>query len=99
MKGPRACGALLIGIEDDLARCATQIAHRHCFAELAPTCLGPAPFEHACLEDVEFRFRHRPLETEQQTIIVVGGIIHAIGIGNQRVEEGADLQHLMPVPA
>ena len=90
---------LLVGIEHHLARRAPQIAHRHRLAELAPPRLRPAAFQHARLEDVQLRFRHRPLEPEQQTVVVVGRIIHAVGIRNQRVEQGADLQQLVPVPA
>jgi hypothetical protein len=35
--------------------------------------------------------------TSQEAIIVVGWIIHSIDIGNQRIEQGADFQQLMPV--
>jgi hypothetical protein len=48
---------------------------------------------------VQFCFRHRSFEPQQQTIIIDRRIIHTIGIGNQRVEQRADLQQLMPVPA
>ena len=48
---------------------------------------------------MEFRFRHRSLQTEQQAIIVVRRIIHAIDIGDEGVEQRAYLQQLMPVPA
>ena len=90
---------LLIGIEHHLAGWAPQITHGHRLAELAPPSFGSATFQHARLEDVQLRFRHRPLQPEQQTVVVVGRIIHAVGIRNQRVEQGADLQQLVPVPA
>ena len=98
---------LLVGIEDDLAGGTAHIAHRHVPAEFAPRRLGPPALEHARLDDMQLCFRafrqreavHRPLEPEQQTIIVVRRIIHAIGIGDQRIKQGTDLKKLVPIPA
>ena len=48
---------------------------------------------------MQFRLRHRSLQSEQQTVIIVRRIIHAVGIGNQSVEQRANLQELIPIPA
>ena len=61
--------------------------------------LGPASLEHARLEDVDLRLAHRALQPQQQAIVVKAGIVDAVGIADQRVEESAHLQQLMPIPA
>jgi hypothetical protein len=90
---------LLVGVERHFARGTAQVAHRQRLAEFPPPGLGVAARQHPSLENVELRFRHRSLQTEQQAIIVVRRIIYAIDIGDQRVEQRAYLQQLMPVPA
>jgi hypothetical protein len=89
---------LLVRVQRHLAGEAPRIPHRHRLAEFAPPRLGTPAFQHPRLEDVQFRFRHRPLQPEQQPIIEVGRIIDPIDIGDKRVEQRADLQKLMPVP-
>ena len=90
---------LLVRIERHLARGAAHIAHRHGLAQFAPPRLGFPAREHPRLEDMQFSFRHRPFEPQQQTIVVIGWIIHPVGVGDQRVEQRADFQKLMPIPA
>ena len=90
---------LFVGIERDLARRAMHIAHRHGFAELAASRLCSSPLQHSRLQDVKLRLRHRPLQPEQQTIVVSRRIVDAVGIRNQRVEQRTDLQQLMPISA
>src|SRR5208283_4395883 len=90
---------LLVGIEDDLARGTAHVADGHRFAEFAPTRLGFPARQHPCLEDMKLGFRHRSFQTQKEAIVVVGRIIHPVGVGDQRVEQRTDLQKLMPVPA
>ena len=90
---------LLVGIEDDLARGTAHVADGHGFAEFAPTRLGFPARQHPCLEDMKLGFRHRSFQTQKEAIVVVGRIIHPVGVGDQRVEQRADLQKLMPIPA
>ena len=90
---------LLIWIKDDLPARAAHISHRHRPAEFASPGLGQTAFQHPCLEDMQFGFRHRSLQAEQQTVIVVRRIIHPIDVGDERIEQRANLKQLMPVPA
>jgi hypothetical protein len=46
---------------------------------------------------MQFRFAHRSFETQQETIIEVCWIIHAVFIKNERVGQSADLQQPVPV--
>ena len=48
---------------------------------------------------MQLRFRHGSLQPEQQAVIIGRRIIDAIDIGDQGVEQRADFQQLMPVPA
>ena len=48
---------------------------------------------------MQFRFRHRPLEAEQQTVVEVARMVDPVGIAKQRVEEGTKLQEPIPVGA
>ena len=87
------------GIERHLARGTAHIAHRHGLAQLAPSRLGFPAREHPRLQDMQFGFGHRPFQAQQQTIVVMGWIIHPIGVGDQRIEQRADFQKLMPIKA
>ena len=90
---------LFVGIERHLARGTAHVAHRHGLAQLAPSRLGFPAREHPRLQDMQFGFRHRPFQAQQQTIVVMGWIIHPIGVGDQRIEQRADFQKLMPIAA
>ena len=90
---------LPVGIKRHLARGMTHVAHRHGLTQFAPSRLGFAARQHPRLQDMQFGFRHCSLQPQQQAIVVVGRIIHPIGVGDQRIEQRADLQQLMPVPA
>ena len=52
---------LLIGIEGDITRRPSQIAHGHRLTQLASLGFCPPACQHTRLENVQFRFRHRPL--------------------------------------
>jgi hypothetical protein len=82
---------LRVRIEGDLARRAPQIAHRQRLAQFTAPRLRPPAFEHARLKNVEFCFRHCPLQSEQQAVIIIGRIINAIGVRDQRVKQRTDL--------
>jgi hypothetical protein len=89
---------LLVWVQHDLARGTSQIPHRHRLAEFAPPCLGPPACQHPRLEDMQLRFRHRPLEPEQQPIVEITRVVDAVAIGDERIEQRADLEKLVPVP-
>ena len=90
---------LFVGVERHFARGTAHVAHRHGLAQFAPSRLGFPAREHPRLQDMQFGFRHRPFQAQQQTIVVIGRIIHPIGIGDQRIEQRADFQKLMPIAA
>jgi hypothetical protein len=48
---------------------------------------------------VQFCLAHRALEPEQQAIIVDRRVENAVTVGDERVEQGADLEQLVPVAA
>src|SRR6476619_5394722 len=45
------------------------------------------------------RQRHNLSTAGFRVIVTAAGIIHRFGIGDERVEQGADLKQLVPVPA
>ena len=89
---------LLIGVFDDVAGGCAQIASWQQQVQLAAACLGPFALEQALFEDMQLGFRHRPLEPQQQPIVVRLRIIDPVGIPDQGAEQAADLQQLIPVP-
>ena len=46
---------------------------------------------------MELGFTHRALQPQQQPIVEMGGIIHAVFIENERVRERAQLEQAVPV--
>ena len=88
---------LLVGVLDDLARRRAHIAARQQHTQLAPLGLRPLALEQALLKDVQLGFRHGPLQPQQQSVVVGLRIIDPIGIADQRTEQPADLEQLIPV--
>ena len=54
---------------------------------------------HPAIEDVELGLTHRALQAEQRAIVVGAGFADAVGITDQRIEQGTHLQKLMPISA
>ena len=48
-------------------------------------------------QHVELGFTHRPLQPQEQAVVKVGGVVHAIFIENERVGQCAELEESMPV--
>jgi hypothetical protein len=46
---------------------------------------------------MQLGFRHRALQAQQQAIVKIPRVVDAIGVGDQRVEQGAQFQEPMPV--
>ena len=74
-----------------------HVTHRHGLTQFTSARLGFAARQHARFQDMQFSFRHCSLQTQQQTIVVVGWIIHPISVSNQRIKHRPDLQQLMPI--
>jgi len=66
-------------------------------SEFAAAGLAQPPLLHALLEDVQLRFAHRALEPEQEAVVVLARVVDAIDVGDERAEEGADFQELVPI--
>ena len=52
---------------------------------------------HTLLQDMQFGFGHGSFQAKEQAIIVLHRVVNAIQVSNQRVEERAQLQELMPI--
>jgi hypothetical protein len=52
---------------------------------------------HPAPQDVQLGFAHGALESQQQAIVVIGRVVDAILVGQQRAEDAAQLQELVPV--
>src|SRR5690606_35384935 len=48
-------------------------------------------------DDMQLSFAHRALEPEQQAVVEVGWVVHAILVENERIGQGTDLQQPVPV--
>ena len=46
---------------------------------------------------MQFGFRHGALQTEEEPVVEVAGVVDAVGIADQGVEESAEFQQAMPV--
>ena len=66
-------------------------------AKITACCLVPQPGVEAGAQQVELRFAHRALEAEDEPVVVVPGVIEPVGIGDQGVGEGAQVQQVIPV--
>jgi hypothetical protein len=48
---------------------------------------------------MEFGLGHRALQPEEQTVVVLPGIVQPIEVGDESAMQRAELQQLIPVPA
>ena len=67
--------------------------------ELAALGLGELARQHPLPDQVQFVFAHRPLQAEQQPVVVKPGVVDAVGVSEQHTGQRAQLQKLVPVPA
>src|SRR3954463_14910075 len=74
-----------------------DVAARQIEEQLAARGLGSPALVHAGLEQMQLGLAQGTLEPKQQTVVVGGRIVNAVGVGDQRVAQRADLQKLMPV--
>jgi hypothetical protein len=88
---------LLVRIQHDVPERIMDQANGQREAQLALLGFRHRAALHALPQPMEFGLRHRPLEAEQQAIIVVRGIIDAFLVNDQGVGQGADFQQPVPV--
>jgi hypothetical protein len=67
--------------------------------EFAASGLVEHPLVHAAAQQVQLRLADGPLESQKQAVVVVGGVVDAVLVGQQGLEDGAGLQELVPVLA
>lgn len=81
---------LLVGVEHRLVVGIVDEADRQGTLQLAAARFVQDPALQTSPEHMQFRLAHRSLKPQQETIIEVRRIIHAVFIENQRVSESAD---------
>jgi len=82
---------LLVGIQHRLPRRSAHIAGRQTDGQLPPPCLGLLAGQHPLLEQMQLGLTHRPLQPQQQPVVVVHRVVDAVGIGQQRPSQRAQL--------
>ena len=90
---------LLVGVEDDLAGRAADIADRQRDGQLAALGLGEPARQHPLPDQVQLCLAHRSLQPQQQPVVIDPRVIDAVRIGEQHAGQRAQLQQLVPVPA
>ena len=89
---------LLIGVEDGLAGRPAHVADRQRDGQVTALGLGQLARQHPLPDQVQFMFAHRSLQPQQQPVVVVAGVVNAVGVGEQHAGQAAQLQQLVPVP-
>jgi hypothetical protein len=90
---------LLVGVQGCLPRRSAHVAGRQRDGQLPPPRLGLLAGQHPLLEQVQLGLAHRPLQPKQQPVVVVHRVVDAVGVGQQRTRQRAQLQQLVPVGA
>jgi hypothetical protein len=88
---------LLVRIALVIAVGPPDVAHRRMMQEVTALGLVPHALQQAACEDMPLRFAHHATESQQEAIVVVGWILEAIGIGQQRPEDCTECKPLRPV--
>jgi hypothetical protein len=65
-------------------------------SQLALASLVQAPAAQPGLEHVQLRLGHRALESEHEPVVVQPRVVDAVGVGDQRVGQRAQIQQLVP---
>ena len=88
---------LLVGLLDDLARGRLEVAQGDGQEQLAALRLVPAPAEQAIAQRHQLEFAHGAPHPQEQAVVPVQGVVDAVLIAEQRVEDAAHVDELMPV--
>ena len=76
-----------------------DVADRDADAKLAAGGLGAGGLEHPSAQNAEFELADLALHAEQQTIVGVARIVDAILVDDACLDETAELEKMVPVPA
>jgi hypothetical protein len=52
---------------------------------------------HPLLQDVQLGLAHRSFQPQEQPVVVLGGVVHPVQVGDERSEQRAQLQQPVPV--
>src|SRR6266568_9259142 len=88
---------LEVGVQDDLAVRRVDEPHREADLQLATAGLGQDAADEAGTEHVQLGLAHGPLESEQQTVVELAGVVEAVLIQYQGVGQRADLEQPVPI--
>ena len=72
-------------------------ADRQALPQLTAGGLVPQPGGQPGPDQVQLGLAHRALQTEHQPVVEVGRMVDAVGVGDQRVGQRAQVQQLVPV--
>src|ERR1700678_779208 len=89
--------AIRIEAETDLSM--PDIADRHRNPEFTSAGLGPGGVQHPRTQNAEFKLTDAAFHTEKQTIVWATRIVDAIKVDVAGIDETAELEQVMPVPA
>ena len=87
----------LIWIEDDIALPVIDKTDRQLDPELTTSRLTQHATEQARTEHVELGLAHGSLESEQKTVVEMGGVVNAVFVDDQGAGMRTQLQQAMPV--
>ena len=89
---------LLVGVQVDAIRGYLDIAQRHVVEEFA----APGLVQPATLQSIphsnKLEFADRALQAEQEPVVGVLWVVHAILVREESPEDGAHLQEVVPIP-
>ncbi len=85
------------GVEHERAVAVVDQPHGRAHLQLAAARLVQDPALQTCTQHVQFGLAHRALEPEQQSVVEVRRVVHAVLVADQRGRQRADLQQPMPV--
>ncbi len=90
---------LLIRIQDHLTRGAAHETGGQRHGQLSPPRLGQPPRPHPLFNQVQLGLADRPLQPQQEPVIVVGRVVYPVRIGQQGPRQGTQLKELVRFPA
>ena len=76
-----------------------EIADGNAQAQFATASLGAGSVKHTGPQNAKLEFADAPLHAQQQAIIWSAGVIHAVQIDDPGLDQSAQLQKVVPVPA
>ena len=88
---------LLVRLLDDLAAGGLEVADGDVQEQLAALRLVPAAAQQAVPQRHQFVLAHGASHSQEQPVVAVQGVVDGILVAQQRVEDAAHVDELMPV--